>query len=54
MENVKSRQLDLQVAISMMDADLKALQAALRQKEDEAGGLQRERVSECVYKYIHI
>ncbi|XP_051147312.1 structural maintenance of chromosomes protein 5 isoform X2 [Andrographis paniculata] len=42
-EYVKSRQLELQEKISTIEVDLKALQAALRQKEDEAGGLQRER-----------
>ncbi|KAL8500858.1 hypothetical protein ACS0TY_020443 [Phlomoides rotata] len=42
-ETVKSRQIELNETICVTDADLKALQTALRQKEDEAAVLQRER-----------
>ncbi|PIN23636.1 Structural maintenance of chromosome protein SMC5/Spr18, SMC superfamily [Handroanthus impetiginosus] len=45
-ESVKARQLELEETISSLDADLKALQTALREKEDEAAGLRRERVNQ--------
>ncbi|KAL7158055.1 hypothetical protein ABFS83_02G117600 [Erythranthe nasuta] len=42
-ESVKSRQLELQEQISTIDVNLRALQIALRQTEDEAAELRRER-----------
>ncbi|KAL8061976.1 hypothetical protein ABFX02_02G117500 [Erythranthe guttata] len=42
-ESVKSRQLELQEKISTIDVNLRALQIALRQTEDEAAELRRER-----------
>ncbi|KAL6495727.1 Structural maintenance of chromosomes protein 5 [Orobanche gracilis] len=42
-ESVKSRKVELEEKISVIDADLRVLQTALRQKEDEAAELQRER-----------
>ncbi|KAL7120493.1 hypothetical protein ACP275_02G126400 [Erythranthe tilingii] len=42
-ESVKSRQLELQEQISTTDVNLRALQIALRQTEDEAAELRRER-----------
>lgn len=39
----KSKQIELEDRISTMEAKLKSLQATLRQKEDEAAELQRER-----------
>ncbi|KAG8391192.1 hypothetical protein BUALT_Bualt01G0162100 [Buddleja alternifolia] len=42
-ENLKSRQIELEEIISTIDANLKTLQTTLRQKEDEAAELQRER-----------
>lgn len=44
-ETVRSKQIELEDKISSVDANLKSLQATLRQKEDEAAELQRERVS---------
>lgn len=43
---MKSKQKELEDKISTVDANLKSLQVTLRQKEDEAAELQRERVSE--------
>lgn len=48
LEIVKSKQLELEDKISSIDANLRSLQATLRQREDEAAELQRERVSEYV------
>ncbi|KAH6782870.1 structural maintenance of chromosomes 5 [Perilla frutescens var. hirtella] len=42
-ETVKSKQRELEDKISAIDANLKSFQATLRQKEDEAAELQRER-----------
>ncbi|KAK6140525.1 hypothetical protein DH2020_025724 [Rehmannia glutinosa] len=42
-ESVKSRKVELEEKISTIDANLRALQTALRRKEDEAAELQRER-----------
>ncbi|KAK4414494.1 Structural maintenance of chromosomes protein 5 [Sesamum alatum] len=42
-ESVKLRQTELEKTVSTIGADLRALQTALRQKEDEAAELQRER-----------
>ncbi|KAI3445060.1 hypothetical protein Pfo_001725 [Paulownia fortunei] len=42
-ESVKSRKIELEETISVIDGNLRALQTALRQKEDEAAELQRER-----------
>ncbi|CAA0808920.1 Structural maintenance of chromosomes protein 5 [Striga hermonthica] len=39
----RSKKVELEEQISVIDADLKSLQIALRQKEDEAAELQRER-----------
>lgn len=42
-ETLKSKQIELEGTISTIDANLKSFQATLRQKEDEAAELQRER-----------
>ncbi|KAK6140426.1 hypothetical protein DH2020_025836 [Rehmannia glutinosa] len=48
-ESVKSRKVELEEKISTIDANLRALQTALRQKEDEAAELQRERLFSLCY-----
>lgn len=45
---MKSKQMELEDKISSIDANLRSLQGTLRQREDEAAELQRERVSEYV------
>ncbi|GER46106.1 structural maintenance of chromosomes 5 [Striga asiatica] len=42
-DSARSKKVELEEQISVIDADLKSLQIALRQKEDEAAELQRER-----------
>ncbi|KAL0464463.1 UNVERIFIED_CONTAM: Structural maintenance of chromosomes protein 5 [Sesamum latifolium] len=42
-ESVKLRQTELEETVSTIEGNLRALQTALRQKEDEAAELQRER-----------
>ncbi|GFP92402.1 structural maintenance of chromosomes protein 5 [Phtheirospermum japonicum] len=42
-ESVKTKKVELEEKICGIEADLRALQTALRQKEDEAAELQRER-----------
>ncbi|CAA0815217.1 Structural maintenance of chromosomes protein 5, partial [Striga hermonthica] len=42
-DSARSKKVELEEQISVIDADLKSLQIVLRQKEDEAAELQRER-----------
>lgn len=50
---MKSKQKELEDQICTIEAKLKSLQATLRQKEDEAAELQRERVSGYIWR-LHL
>lgn len=45
-QTFRSRQMQHEEAIFTIEANLKDLQTAIREKEDEAAGFQRERVSQ--------